>query len=66
MEDSLSLLRAWILEKIEDVEERYDSPPELDHVDGNDFIDVLLYVKQELDALIDVTNEEVVEPEEIG
>ena len=58
MEDNLGLFRSWICKQIENTEETYDPPEDLSHIDSNDFVDVLQYVKAELDELCEYAFDE--------
>jgi len=64
MEDNLGLLRSWICVTIEEMEETYQAPAGLEHIDCNDLIDVLNFVKEEVDALTDFVADEEEESEE--
>jgi len=56
--EEINFLRSWICKQIENTEETYDSPAELGHIDGNDFIEVLQYVQAAIDDLGEFDGEE--------
>lgn len=58
MEDTIGQLRLWICEQIENVEATFEAPGDLGHVDGEDCIEVLEYVKQHIDEMCDYAYDE--------
>lgn len=56
--DNLGALRSWIVEQIETVEETYGAPEELSHIDSNDFIEVMTFVKEHINEMVEYAYDE--------